>query len=83
MARFYLNIHNGIGDVKDEEGRELAGLEEARAAAIEGIRSLVSEEAKTGLLDLTGFIEIVDAEGVVLCQVEYQEAVDLRRAKAP
>ena len=81
MARFYLNIHNGIGLVKDEEGREFAGLSQAREAAIEGIRSLVSEDAKMGLLDLTGRIEIVDAEGNVLCEVPYEEAMDLRTAR--
>ena len=78
MTRYYLNIHNGIGPVMDEEGCDLANLDAAREAAIEGIRSMISEEARTGLLDLTGRIEVMDAHGNLLCLVNYEEAIELR-----
>lgn len=84
MALFYLNIRNGIGYVKDEEGHDYADIEAARAQAMVGIRSLISEEAKTGLLDLTGAIEITDDSGNLLCFVSFGEAMDLRQAgRAP
>ena len=75
---FHLNIRNGIGLVEDEEGRDLFDLEAARLDAIEGIRSIISEEAKSGLVDLTGQIEICDDAGNLLCLVRYADAFDLR-----
>lgn len=83
MSFYRLNIWNGIGFVLDEEGRELPDLATARREAIEGIRSLISEEARDGVLDLTGRIEIADADGNILCEVGYAEAMDLRVPETP
>jgi hypothetical protein len=77
MARFYLNIRNG-GYSEDPEGCELPDLEAARAEAIDGVRSLLSEEARQGQLDLAAAIEITDGDGTVLLVVPFSEAVDLR-----
>jgi len=79
MARYYLHINNGGGYSEDSEGQELADLDAARAAAIEGVRSLLSEEARQGQLDLSGRIEIADAEGNILLIVPFSDAVELRR----
>ncbi|HWI85355.1 MAG TPA: hypothetical protein VNT42_03395 [Sphingomonas sp.] len=78
MARFYLNIHNGSGFVEDLEGLELSDLEAARCQAIDGVRSLVSEEARQGRIDLTGSIEIVDDDGRVLLNIAFADAVEVR-----
>ena len=78
MARFYLNMSNGIGFVRDEEGQELPDLDAAREAAIAGIRSILSDEAKQGLLDLRGTVEITDESGQVLMVVPFKEAVELK-----
>ena len=48
MARYYLNIRNGGGYVEDMEGQELPDLAAARLQAIEGVRSVLSEEARQG-----------------------------------
>ena len=79
MARYFLHINNGGGYSEDTEGQELADLDAARAAAIEGVRSLLSEEARQGQLDLSGTIEIADADGNILLTVLFSEAVELRR----
>jgi hypothetical protein len=81
MARFYLHINNGGGYSEDLEGQELDDLAAARRAAIEGVRSLLSEEARQGQLDLSGKIEISDAEGNILLIVPFNEAVELRRTE--
>jgi len=78
MTRYYLHINNGGGYSEDTEGQELADLDAARAAAIEGVRSLLSEEARQGQLDLSGQIEIADAEGNILLILPFSEAVELR-----
>jgi hypothetical protein len=79
MARYFLHINNGGGYSEDAEGQELADLDAARAAAIDGVRSLLSEEARQGQLDLSGQIEIADADGNILLTVPFSEAVELRR----
>lgn len=79
MAHFFLHINNGGGYSEDTEGQELEDLDAARAAAIEGVRSLLSEEARQGQLDLSGKIEIADADGNILLVVPFSEAVELRK----
>jgi len=78
MARYYLHIRNG-GYSEDLEGQELPDLDAARLAAIDGVRSLLSEEARQGQLDLSGSIEIADGDGKVLLVVPFREAVELKR----
>jgi len=77
MARYYLNIRNG-GYSEDPEGQELPDLDAARAEAIDGVRSLLSEDARQGQLDLAAAIEITDGDGRLLLIVPFSEAVDLR-----
>lgn len=81
MSRYFLHIDNGGGFSEDPEGQELADLDAARAAAIEGVRSLLSEEARQGQLDLTGRIQIADAGGNILLVVPFSDAVELRRTE--
>jgi hypothetical protein len=77
MARFYLHIRNGGGYAEDFEGQDLADLAAARIAAIDGVRSVLSEEARQGELDLCGSIEIADGDGNILLVVPFKEAVHL------
>ena len=81
MARYYLHINNGGGYSEDVEGQELPDLDAARAAAIEGVRSMLSEEARQGQLDLSGKIEIADDGGNILLVVPFCDAVELRRSE--
>lgn len=77
MVRFYFHIYNGHGETHDDEGVEIdqAG---ARGMAMEGIRSIVSEEARDGLIDLTGRVDVVDRNGDVVFTTGFQEAFTLR-----
>jgi hypothetical protein len=78
MARFYLHIRNGGGFVEDLEGQELPDLAAARVQAIEGIRSVLSEETRHGEIDLSGSIEIADGDGNILLVLPFSDAVHLR-----
>jgi len=77
MAHYRFNLHNSIGFVPDEEGRELAGLDEARAEAVKGVRSLVAEDALQGCIDLRGKLEVVDEGGAIVLTVLFGDAVEV------
>lgn len=78
MAVYHLHLSNGAGYAEDQEGQDLPDLESARAQAIDGIRSVISEEARRGMIDLTGLIEIADPDGNILLIVPFKEAISLR-----
>ncbi|WP_374468328.1 hypothetical protein [Phenylobacterium sp.] len=77
MPRFYFHLVNRIGASPDEDGRELPDLATARQAAIDDIRSILSDDVKTGVLDLCGRIEIAD-EADLRTAVPFAEAIELK-----
>ena len=81
MPRYFLHIHNGLGSARDDERQELADLEEARAKAVEGIRSLLAGEVVDGTIDFRGYIEIMDECGRCLAVVPFGDAVTVRPAE--
>lgn len=83
MAHYFFNVRNGHGLVPDEEGRQLDGVEAARAAAIADARSMLSAEVLEGQLDMGGRIEIEDADHVRVLTVHFREAVALKETELP
>jgi hypothetical protein len=79
MSRFFFHLHNGIGLIQDEYGRELPDLARVRAEAVKGIRSVVGDEVLNGRIDLRGRIEVVDEEGKVVATVTFEEAFETTR----
>ena len=77
MPLFYLHVYNRTGVSRDEEGEELDDVSQAHRRAIEGIRSILSDEASQGMLDLRGRVEIVSETGAPLATVPFAEAFEL------
>ena len=82
MPIFYFHVYNGAGVAMDDEGQDLPDLAAAHKKAVEGIRSIISEEASAGLIDLTGRLEVADADGNVLLTVQFDETEQLRLREA-
>ncbi len=82
MARFYLHLHNRAGLLPDEEVTALPDIEAARQTATIAIRDLISEEARSGLIDLRGYIEIVDEAEEARSLVSFSSAFDLHLSEA-
>ena len=80
MTRYYLHVVNRVGSASDDEGLELADLAEAVEQAKDGIRSIISDEAKTGRIDFDGRIEIADESGATRQVVPFPEAFDIVNA---
>jgi hypothetical protein len=77
MARYYFNIHDRDGETKDIEGLDLPDLDAAHKMAIVGIRSLLSEEASSGRMDLRGRLEVTDATGEIALIIPFDEAIEI------
>ncbi len=78
MPHYYFHVQNGNGLTRDEEGVDLADEAAARAMAMESIRSMVAEEARKGVLDLDGFIDVLDQTATPLTRIGFSEAFSLR-----
>jgi hypothetical protein len=77
MPRFFLHVCNGSGFTEDETGQEYADLREARDAAIDGIRDLMSAELKQGQINIASYIEIEDEDRRLMGTVTFTEAVQI------
>lgn len=83
MPRFYFHLHNSTGLTRDEEGRDLEDLAEARNSAIRDIRSVLCEDVERGFIDMRGRIDVGDEGGEVLMTIPFSEAVELRLESEP
>lgn len=77
MPRFFFFVYNGHGETPDETGTDLRDKAAARQLALDSVRSMVAEEARSGVIDLTGHIEVKDQAGQLLLTVDYVEAFNL------
>ncbi|TZG27182.1 DUF6894 family protein [Sphingomonas montanisoli] len=82
MPRFYFHVFNGNGETHDDEGVELSNLDDARALAMTGIRSILRDEVTHGRLDLNGMLKVADDTEHVLMEIRFDEAVDVRHDQA-
>ena len=78
MPRFFFHLHDVSGLVPDEEGREFGSIDSARAHALQGIRSIISDDAKSGTIDVTLTLEVADESGVSLFTLGFDEAIQMR-----
>lgn len=78
MPRYFFHLCNSVGWVGDAEGEELESSNVARARAIRDIRSILSEEARNGILDLNGHVDIADETGTVVERVSFSDAITVR-----
>jgi hypothetical protein len=78
VPRYHFQIINDTGLTPDPDGQRLPNLHEARWQAIRGIRSILSDEVKQGVFDVTGRIEITDSDQKPLAVVRFSDAIELR-----
>jgi hypothetical protein len=83
VERYFFHIHNSLGFIEDEEGRDLPGIEQARNEAVKGIRSIIGAEVESGVIDLRGRIDICDEAGGVLMTLPFEETVEIIAGEVP
>lgn len=75
--RYHFNLLTADGVLVDEEGIEI-GDKDVRTEALNIARSLIGEDVKTGVIDLSGRIEVTDEYGRQLLVMPFTQAVELR-----
>jgi hypothetical protein len=78
MARYFFHLHEGGQRLPDPDGMEIDDLDGLREAALTGARSIVSHDARSGVIDLSGSIEVADTQGRVVLVVSFADAVRIR-----
>lgn len=81
MPRFFFDVFNGHGDTPDEVGSDLENQTAALRLALDSVRSMVAEDARRGLIDLNGRIEVKDTAANVLLTVNFADAFELHMPK--
>ena len=76
MPLYHFHLHNRIGFVPDEEGRELPDLKTARAEAVKAARALIADEVLHGHLELGSRLDVTDAAGAILFTLRFGDAVE-------
>ena len=75
MARFYINFRNGDEIAKDDEGQDLPGLEEARAAALVSAREILADNVKAGAKNPLQAVIITDESGQEIMTIPAKEVL--------
>lgn len=78
MPHYFFNVSNGQGLTPDEEGIDLADQGAAQKMAVDSIRSIIAEEARKGVIDLDGYIDVSDGSSEKLIRIAFPEAFTLR-----
>ena len=78
MARFFLHVRDRSGIICDEDGPELATFEAAVGEARRGIRSLLSESVRAGILDLDESVQIAGPAGSPILLIAFCDAINIR-----
>jgi hypothetical protein len=74
MPRFFFHLHDDL-TVPDEDGRELADLEAAKACGIEEARNVAADQVRDGKLDLNHRIDVADEQSVVVHTIRFADAI--------
>lgn len=77
MPRYFFQVRNGQRLTPDDEGIDLQDEAAARSMAMDSIRSIVAEDARKGLIDLDGYIDVKNGGAETLTRIAFPEAFTL------
>jgi hypothetical protein len=73
MPRFYISFQSSKGFQQDDEGMDLPGLEEARAAAITSAREVLADDIKFAANDTMLAVIITSEDGQELARISAKD----------
>ena len=75
MPLYFFHCRAGDDYACDTYGLELPDPESAHAAAVDGVRSILSDEVRCGRLQVDQVFEVEDEYGRLVATVPFREAV--------
>jgi hypothetical protein len=75
MPRFYIHFQNGDIIAKDDEGEDLPGLEEAKAAAMVSAREILADNIKGEAKNPLRAVMIVNESGENLVTIAAKDVL--------
>lgn len=74
MERYFFHLHECGTHIPDDEGRDLAGIEEARSEAFRAARDVMAAEVQAGKLCLGCRIDVRDRHGSLVLTLPFSDA---------
>ena len=76
MPRFFFHIRRDEADILDPEKRDLVDLEAAKAVALAAVLDMLSQDMKTGRIDLRLSLEVEDDRRAVVYHLPFSSAFE-------
>ena len=77
VARYFLQLRDGTGDVIDPDGIEYADIDVLKKKVLAAVRELISEDVRSGVIDLRFRIDAEDRDGLIVYTLDFADAVNI------
>jgi hypothetical protein len=77
MSLYFFHLRDGVDILLDHEGRELTGPGDLPKAALTEARSIISEDARSGRIELDQHIDVEDELHNILHTLHFADAVEI------
>jgi len=77
VPRFYMQLRDGSEELLDPDGLEYADIDGLKKKVLVAVRELISEDVKSGVVDLRFRIDAENREGVVVYTLGFAKALDI------
>ena len=75
MARYFMQLRDGTGELLDPEGIEYANLDDLRKKVLLAVRDLISGDVSSGEVDMRFRIDAEDRDGAIVYTLAFKNAV--------
>ena len=82
MPRYFMQLRDGSDELLDPDGIEHSDLDALRRGVLKGVRSLLSEDVRDGVIDLRFRIDAEDHNGIIVYALSFAEALQIIPADA-
>ena len=72
-----MQLRDGTGELLDPDGLEYADLDSLKKRVLLAVRELISDDVKSGLVDLRFRIDAEDRDGVIVYTLGFAQALDI------
>lgn len=79
--RYYFHLRDSVDRLLDPVGRELGGMQAVRDATLKEVRALIAADVRKGVINLRQRIDVEDAAGQIVYQLDFEDAIEILRGR--